>query len=1674
MAALLLAVVLLLFTRPVTRWVVEMALDRIEMDGARLTAGAIDGRLWTHLTLIDTRLGRPGAVALAEADTITVRYALVPLLWKQVHLRRVAVVGLQVSAAQDSSKAWDVFALFSADTTSSAFEVTIDDLALRDGRIDAATFAPERDSTYHIRDIDLALKQFHLGESLRFQLDTLRADILFPDTTHQVALRARAALREDVLTLAGLRITSPGSQVDGAGTLRLSTNARPLDEATLSLHARPIAFDDIRLFWPSLAPGGEATLDLLATSDSGTVRGELTADFPGGGRVEASVFARPYAGTPLLYRLHALLTEVDPGLFAGPDYQGAIDARLEIILEGVDVDSLDGEVHLDVPGARVGAIAMDSSALDVYFVRGAARIDLGAHLGAGRLVAAGTARPFDDAPSYDIVGRMDRIDIGRIGLLADVRSDLNGAFQVDGSGIDPATASATLGLQLEPSTLNDSRSSTGEARLSLMDGRLNFETALQAGAGRLNARGLLGLEAPYTLRVEEGLFDGIDVAALVGDTTRNLVRGTFTAEAEGNTIEDLELAARLTLEDSYYGRYHVNDGSIELTMQRGQATFALAGDLRGGTLQLVGAGRPFDPEPTFTVDFGRFDGVDLGVLLGNPEVSTALNATIEGQGTGGENPDIEARIVFGSSRVNGQSVLGATATAVYAGDSLFVELDIALPEGENRLAGWMHQRDEVWVYEIDGERIDGIDVGAWLGREEWETDLNGAFAAAGRGFDPATMALDATLSLASSEVNGASIEEVALAGRLRNGDGEATARIRSGDGTAEVDARVRGLGVQPTYAVEGAFEAFDMARLMGLDTLASHVTGSFQAEGTARRGAGALQLAGSVELDAGLLYGVAIEGGHTRFLIDRGVAHIDTVWLATDVFALAGAGAVALDARPGRRAAELDVSGQLRDLAPLRRFLDVDALSVQGGEVEARLFSRPNDYRLESNLELTGLTYGSTRIADARARWIAGLATDRTLVNSEVFGQIDIVSLPGFVVERVQFDGSFEDERLPFALEAYMDERRQARVSGTAYTAADSQRVDLEDLRIVLDGDVWTLDRVATVSYGGQYRVRNFLLESDDQQIAVDGVVDLAGDQNLGVSIDAFRLEAVTEMLGYEGLSGRLTGNLDLRGPAAAPRLISSLNLVIGSRGEPVGDLGLVARYDSLQLQLDVLMKHIDGSTLSINGFLPANLALAADSVEAMTVRSSMAEGPVEINAQADSFAIGWILPFVDKELMDRLEGTLTTRLQVDGTAAAPRLQGEGRLRLSDMRAPFLGVRYDGLSLDVSTRDNIVYIDDAHALTGSGRVDAAGVLVMTSLTEGAFDVDITAREFLAVDAAAYRAVASATARLEGTLANPALSGDLLLRSGDIYLDAWTSEEDSDVDFTPADVLMLERTFGVRVTGKDTTSFDLYEAMSMDLDVRMDRDIWLRSRLNPEMTIQFTGSLDLMKEPYQEATVFGAIEVVPERSYIKEFGKRFAIQMGTLSFNGSATEPVMAIQAQYEVPTQRSQENAVIINLDAEGRFDELNLTLSSEPAMELTDIVSYIATGQPASEALQLGGASNNTFASAGRGFAVSQGMGLLTGAIENLVSRSGLELDVIQIETSPSGRGATVTAGKYVTPRVYTSVSQPIGGAANGGATQEVGTVVTLELQLVNALLLRLLGGESSIQINLLWQHAY
>ena len=88
--------------------------------------------------------------------------------------------------------------------------------------------------------------------------------------------------------------------------------------------------------------------------------------------------------------------------------------------------------------------------------------------------------------------------------------------------------------------------------------------------------------------------------------------------------------------------------------------------------------------------------------------------------------------------------------------------------------------------------------------------------------------------------------------------------------------------------------------------------------------------------------------------------------------------------------------------------------------------------------------------------------------------------------------------------------------------------------------------------------------------------------------------------------------------------------------------------------------------------------------------------------------------------------------------------------------------------------------------------------------------------------------------------------------------------------------------------------------------------------------------------------------------------------------------------------------------------------------MSQDDILSYIVTGRPTSD--------NPLFEGAGGGSSGKEmAVGTLASAISNAAGQS-LGFDVFQIRQEPT-RGLTLTAGRYISSRLFLDLQLPLGG---------------------------------------------
>ena len=193
----------------------------------------------------------------------------------------------------------------------------------------------------------------------------------------------------------------------------------------------------------------------------------------------------------------------------------------------------------------------------------------------------------------------------------------------------------------------------------------------------------------------------------------------------------------------------------------------------------------------------------------------------------------------------------------------------------------------------------------------------------------------------------------------------------------------------------------------------------------------------------------------------------------------------------------------------------------------------------------------------------------------------------------------------------------------------------------------------------------------------------------------------------------------------------------------------------------------------------------------------------------------------------------------------------------------------------LSLQDNIISFTNTSTRTGAGTFDVEGELRLQDLANAEIDIDMRANEFNVINTREYRSTLSGDLNFAGTLTEPVLTGDVQLLNTDVFFENAPVKNSPilNVQLTDEDLRMLENQFGVRPTARDTATSDVYEALTMDIEIELGRDTWIRSRSNPEMNVQFDGILDLTKRPYGEQEIVGSIEVNPDRSYITQFGKR---------------------------------------------------------------------------------------------------------------------------------------------------------------------------------------------------------
>ncbi|UCF31130.1 MAG: translocation/assembly module TamB domain-containing protein [bacterium] len=348
--------------------------------------------------------------------------------------------------------------------------------------------------------------------------------------------------------------------------------------------------------------------------------------------------------------------------------------------------------------------------------------------------------------------------------------------------------------------------------------------------------------------------------------------------------------------------------------------------------------------------------------------------------------------------------------------------------------------------------------------------------------------------------------------------------------------------------------------------------------------------------------------------------------------------------------------------------------------------------------------------------------------------------------------------------------------------------------------------------------------------------------------------------------------------------------------------------------------------------------------------------------------------------------GILTVDMDIGGPLKGPSITGQAKLEDGALQLPVLGLTLEGINLEATARGSDRLDIQGQVRSGGGDASVQADVYLRPSEGWPAELRFKGRDFLAADTPSLRIL---------------ISPDLTVGIG------------------PGEIAVAG-TVTVPVARVEPPDVSLTTAPSEDVRV-VDREPAERAdqlRLRAEVTVvlgkkvEFTGfglsgliegEVTALEEPGAYTTGRGEIRVAEGR--YRAFGQRLTIERGRLIFaGGPIDDPGLDVRAVRKV-------GEVTAGVDVRGTLKEPLLTLSSEPPMDQSEILSYLMLGRPMRQASSQEGEVLSRAATA---------IGLTGGeAIAGRIGRA-FGFEEVRVEAEGGDDQASLVVGRYLSPRIY------------------------------------------------------
>ena len=353
-------------------------------------------------------------------------------------------------------------------------------------------------------------------------------------------------------------------------------------------------------------------------------------------------------------------------------------------------------------------------------------------------------------------------------------------------------------------------------------------------------------------------------------------------------------------------------------------------------------------------------------------------------------------------------------------------------------------------------------------------------------------------------------------------------------------------------------------------------------------------------------------------------------------------------------------------------------------------------------------------------------------------------------------------------------------------------------------------------------------------------------------------------------------------------------------------------------------------------------------------MKERLIPGPLSIQATADSVQLSVFEPLTRS--VHHVTGVLSADVRVLGSWDEPALGGFVEVMDGGLTVDGLNVPFNAMNGRADFRGDSILLPKFTLQSPKGSMTLSGVARLERLTRPILDLLATLDRFRAIDQRDFLMLtASGDVRVTGPLDSLVISGKVTADEGTLYFADLLNKRIIDLE-DPENVAFVDTTLvRRRRLGSDLTSRVLETLRVRDFTLTIGDEFWLRSS---EAKIQLDGKLrvEKVRSVYRLDGTLHAVRGTYRLSPIPGFSRDFEVVRGDVRYFGTPDlNAELDIQAKHVVRTTKGAELPVMARVTGTLFDPKLKLESTQRPPLSELDIVSYLITGAPASEAMAQG-----------------------------------------------------------------------------------------------------------------------